>query len=125
MQECSGSPSCGWSERKDVNFQKHSDFPQQTYDHKEGYYKIYSTSMENRHIFKAECTSTVVEFLDEIQIFILYFFNCTNKLQFLSKSVILLYKNLCCVFFYASLSLPVHCNAYRSTELSAATIKHD
>jgi len=50
MQECSGSSSCGWSVHKDVTLQTHSDFPQQTYDKKQGYYKIYSTNMDDSHV---------------------------------------------------------------------------
>jgi len=50
----------------------------------------------------------VVEFLDAIQILIPYFFNYTSKLQFLSMSVVLVYKMLGVVFFDAAISLPVH-----------------
>jgi hypothetical protein len=67
----------------------------------------------------------VVEFLDAIQILIPYFFNYISKLQFLSLSVVLLYKTLDVLFFDATMSLSVCCNAYRNTEQSAATLKHD
>ena len=67
----------------------------------------------------------MVELLDAIQILIHYFFNYPGKIQFLSMSVILLYKMLRVVFFDATISLPVCCNAYRNTEQSAATLKHD
>jgi hypothetical protein len=66
----------------------------------------------------------VVECLDAIQILIPYFFNYISELQFLSISVVL-YKVWCVVFFDATISLPVHCNAYRSIEQSAATLKHE
>jgi len=67
----------------------------------------------------------MVEFLDAIQIIIPYFFNYTSKFQFLRKSVVLLYKILGFVFFNSAISLPVCCNAYRNTEQSAVTLKHD
>jgi len=67
----------------------------------------------------------VAECLDAIQILILYFFNHTSKIQFLSMSVILLYTVLCVVFFDATIFLHVCCNAYISTEQSAVTLKHD
>ena len=54
MQECPGSPSCGFSVHIYVTFQTHSDFPQQTYDNNEGYNKIYCTSMDDNHVCKAE-----------------------------------------------------------------------
>jgi len=38
--ECSDSSFCGWSVRKDVTFQTHSDFPRQTYVYKQGYCEI-------------------------------------------------------------------------------------
>ena len=53
------------------------------------------------------------------------FSNYTSKLQFLSVSVVLLYKILGFVFFNSAISLPVCCNAYRNTEQSAVTLKHD
>ena len=65
-------------------------------------------------MFVRQSTSTVVEFLNAVQILIPYFFNYTSKLQFLSMSVDLLYKILCAVFFdaaislHATISLPVH-----------------
>lgn len=67
----------------------------------------------------------MLEFLDGIQIFIPNFCNSTSKLQFLSMSVLLLYKILGVVFYNATISLPVCCNAYRNNEQSAATLKHD
>jgi len=67
----------------------------------------------------------VVECLDAIQILIPYFFYCTRDTSVPYMSVTLLYTVLCVVFFNATLSLPVHCNDYRSTEQSAATLKHD
>jgi len=56
--------------------------------------------------------------------FIIYFFDYTSKLQFLTMSVVL-YKILVVVFFYAAIFLPVCCNAYRNTEQSAAALKHE
>jgi len=50
MQERSGSSSCGWSVHKDVTLQTHSDFLQQTYDNKQGYFEINSTYMDDSHV---------------------------------------------------------------------------
>ena len=81
--------------------------------------------MDDKPCFVWQNARTVVECLNAIQFLIPYFFNYTSKLQFLNMSVILLYESLCVVFFNATISLPVHCNAYRSNEQSAATLKHE
>jgi len=43
----------------------------------------------------------------------------------MNQNSFLLYIILCVAFFDATIYLPVHCNDYRSTEQSAATLKHD
>jgi len=57
----------------------------------------------------------MVEFLDAIQNLIIYFFDYTSKLHFLTMNVVF-HKILVVVFFDATISLPVCCNAYRNTE---------